>query len=144
MTNGRPRDRHGKLVQQVEDIRDVATFGGAQFISLSSAGRLRKAQFSSKSAEIDTAALQAFQNGAISIPSKTFFCGAAPRAKFPLSEKIDRRTCFCAIFIKKHPDTGRCDNLVRQWVLKAIDAPNHLVSDSSRTPKHRLPSQSVR
>ena len=33
MTNSRPRDRHGKLVQQVENIRDVATFGGAQVIS---------------------------------------------------------------------------------------------------------------
>ena len=107
--------------------------------SLCSAGKPRNAQLSSKSAEIDTAALHAFQNGAISIPSKIFFPGVAPGAKFPLSEKIDRRTRFCAIFIKRHSDTQCCDN--RHWALKTIDERNHLVSDSSRTPKHRLPSR---
>src|SRR5271156_1803685 len=112
--------------------------------SLSFAGRLRKAQFSSKSAEIETAEGQAFQNGAISIPSKIFFCGAIPGAKFPLSEKIDRRIRFCATFIRKHPGNGDCDNLTRHRWFEAAIVPRRLVLDPSRAPKGRSPSQSAR
>src|SRR5215472_16335871 len=100
MTYRRPRDWHCEFGQQVENERYVFTFGGAQVISFFF--RLRKAQLSSKSAEIETAALQALKKGAISIPSKIFFGADTPSVKFPFAENINSSSRFCFIFIYKY------------------------------------------